>query len=181
MGKLGFFKVILAVILCNLYRLLRFIPNNDPIMGAMLPFSKKSPWVSGAFAALTMASFDLITGALGVWTIVTSLTYGALGVAFGFAYGKMKRVGMREYLASGVLGVLVFDFITGPVASSMMFGMPFWYSLVGQVPFTLLHLLSVSFFVALLVPFLDRTIVENPKLEDGPIGEKLGLSASGQG
>lgn len=181
MGRLGFFKVIFAGILCNLYRLLRFIPNNDPVMGAMLPFSKKSPWVSGAFAALTMASFDLITGTLGIWTIVTSITYGLLGVAFGFAYGRMKRVGMREYLASGIIGVIAFDFITGPVASSFFFKIGFWEALLGQVPFTLLHLLSVTFFVALLVPLLDRTIIENRALEDGYIGEKLGLSASGQG
>jgi hypothetical protein len=160
-------KLILTGILCNLYRLLRFIPNNDPIMGAMLPFSRRGKWwEAGLFAFLTMVSFDLITMKLGVWTIVTGLTYGALGIAFYFAYGKIKRFSIWTYIGGGVAGVLIFDFITGPIASSLMFGMPFLASLVGQVPFTLLHLASVTFFVALLTPLIDRTIVENPAFED---------------
>lgn len=177
MGKIA--KAVLAGVLCNIYRLIRIIPNNDPIMGAMLPFSRQNPWVSGAFAALTMASFDLLTGSLGIWTIVTSLTYGFLGVAFGFAYKGMKnkKPNLLTYLASGAIGVLFFDFITGPIASGFFFGMPFWQALVGQVPFTILHLLSVSFFILLLTPLIDRTIVENESLEDRKVLEALSFKA----
>lgn len=161
--------MVLAGIFCNLYRLLRFIPNNDPIMGAMLPFSRAgSWWQAGLFAFLTMASFDAITGKVGSWTIVTAATYAAIGLAFHFAYGRMKgRVSFWTYIGSSVAGVLLFDFVTGPIASSLMFGPPFWDSLVGQVPFTLLHLASIAFFVAALTPLIDRTVAGAPADGEG--------------
>jgi hypothetical protein len=162
-SKIGNLKLLLAGVFCNLYRLLRFIPNNDPIMGAMLPFARRgSWWQAGLFSALTMASFDLLTGRIGSWTLVTSATYGFLGIAFYFVYAKLARVSFWTYLGSGVAGVLFFDFVTGPVASSIMFGMPFWVSLAGQVPFTLLHLASTSFFIAAITPFIDKTVASGP-------------------
>jgi hypothetical protein len=175
MGKKGsFLRLALAGIFCNVYRLLRFIPNNDPIMGAMLPFARRGKWwEAGIFAFLTMVSFDLITMKLGVWTIVTGVTYGLLGIAFHFAYGKIKKFSVWTYIGSGVAGVLAFDFITGPIASSLMFGMPFWAALAGQVPFTLLHLASTTFFVAVLTPLLDRTIVGNERLSDAKVLEAV--------
>ena len=165
-------KYSLSIVLCNLYRLLRFIPNNDPVMGVMLPYSKQGKWwEAGLFAFLTMASFDLITGKVGIWTLATSATYAALGVGFFFAYRKMKikKMSIWKYLASGVVGVLVFDFITGPIMSSWMFAMPFEAALLGQIPFTLLHLASVSVFVVVLTPLLDRHVISNGALEDASI------------
>jgi uncharacterized membrane protein len=154
-----------------LYRLLRFIPNNDPIMGVMLPYARQEKWwAAGLFAALTMASFDAITGKVGTWTVVTSLTYGILGIAFHFAFKRMQKNGSKidllTYLGSGIIGVLAFDFVTGPVMSSALFGMSFAEAFIGQIPFTAMHLASVSAFVLLLTPVLDPMLVNNAKLED---------------
>ena len=170
-------KFLISLVICNLYRLLRFIPNNDPIMGVMLPYSKNSKWYTSAlFAGLTMVSFDLITGMLGVWTIVTAVTYAGLGILFHFLY-KNRRVNLKHYICSGILGVLIFDFITGPIMSSLMFGMSFMEAFIGQIPFTLWHLVSVTTFIVILVPSLDKHLINNLELEDSKILNRIGVKA----
>jgi predicted membrane protein len=139
-------------------------------MGVMLPYAKQEKWwAAPLFAFITMASFDLITWKVGIWTIVTSLTYAGIGLLFYFYYKKKKKVGLKEYLGSGVVGVLIFDFITGPIMSSWLFQMPFEVALVGQVPFTLLHLASVSIFIVILTPLLDKHLVNSESLDDSRV------------
>jgi hypothetical protein len=58
----------------------------------------------------------------------------------------------------GVVGVLIFDFITGPILSSAMFRMSFAQALIGQIPFTLKHLVSVSAYTVVVSPVLDWTL-----------------------
>jgi len=167
-------KYFLSILFCNAFRLLRFVPNNDPIMGCMLPFARQDKWwTAGLFSFLTMVSFDLITGMIGDWTLITAVTYGGLGILFHQLYKNKKKINLRTYLASGVLGVLIFDFITGPIMYSWMFQMPFETALIGQIPFTLLHLASVSIFIVILVPFLDVHLMNSPLLEDHKIWNKL--------
>jgi len=167
-------KYILSILFCNLYRLLRFIPNNDPIMGCMLPFSRQDKWWSaGLFAFITMVSFDLLTGMVGDWTWITALTYAGLGILFHQIYKNKKKINLKTYLGSGILGVLIFDFITGPVMSSWMFQMSFETAFIGQIPFTLLHLASVSAFIVILTPLLDVHLVNSKQLEDSKVWNKL--------
>jgi hypothetical protein len=167
-------KYALSILFCNAYRLLRFIPNNDPIMGCMLPFAKQNRWWQASlFAFLTMVSFDLITSGIGRWTWVTAGTYAALGILFHFTYKRMKKVQLKHYLGSGVIGVLIFDFVTGVLFGPAMFGMSYMQAFIGQIPFTILHLLTVSGFVLILTPLLDRAIVSNPALEDSAVLSKF--------
>ena len=121
------------------------------------------------FAFVTMVSFDVITGWLGIWTLVTATTYAGLSILFYFAFQKLKKVKLRHYLLSGVWGVLIFDFITGPIMSSMLWNMSFEMSLLGQIPFTIFHLATVTGFVLVLTPLLDRIVIENPSLEDAQV------------
>ena len=51
--------------------------------------------------------------------------------------------------------MLVFDFITGPVMSSLLFRMSFGEAFIGQIPFTLRHLASVSAYAVVVSPALD--------------------------
>ncbi len=167
-------KYILSILFCNAYRLLRFIPNNDPIMGCMLPFAKQdSWWKAPLFAFVTMVSFDFITMRVGVWTGVTAITYAALAIMFHFTYKRIGTVKLKHYLGSGIVGVLIFDFVTGVVAGPAMFGMNIAQAAIGQIPFTVMHLLTVSFFVILITPILDRTIISNPTLEDTAVINKI--------
>jgi len=167
-------KYALSILFCNAFRFLRFIPNNDPIMGCMLPYAKQDKWWAAAlFAFITMASFDALTGMVGIWTVVTASTYGALGILFHFIYKKVKKINLKTYLGSGVLGVLIFDFITGPIMSSWLFQMPFEAAFIGQIPFTLLHLATVSGFIIILTPLLDKHIINSEHLEDSKVWNKV--------
>ncbi len=167
-------KYVLSILFCNAYRFLRIIPNNDPIMGCMLPFSRQDRWWQGAlFALVTMISFDFITMKVGMWTVVTALTYAGLGLLFHFAYKRIGKVKLKHYLGSGVVGVLIFDFVTGVLFGPAMFGMSFVQAFIGQIPFTVMHLLTVSGFILILTPLLDRAVISNPALEDSAVLNRL--------
>ncbi len=56
--------------------------NISPLMATELAGSKTyGPWVGGLYGTLSIALLDLIIGKLGSWTIITALTYGAVGVS----------------------------------------------------------------------------------------------------
>ena len=167
-------KYVLSILFCNAYRLLRIIPNNDPIMGVMLPFSRQDRWWQGAlFALVTMISFDFITMKVGMWTAVTACTYAGLGLLFLLVYKRVGKVKLKHYLGSGVVGVLIFDFVTGVLFGPVMFGMSFVQAFIGQIPFTVMHLLTVSGFILILTPLLDRAVISNPVLEDTAVLNRL--------
>jgi hypothetical protein len=120
-----------------------------------------------AFAAATfpiaaMVPFDLLSRRRGVWTAVTAATYGLLGLGFAFVYSALLRrgrtAGAAAYLASGVVGVLAFDFVTGPVLSSLLFQATSAEALVGQIRFTAKHLLSVSGYASIVSPAPDAAL-----------------------
>ena len=163
-------KLILSVLIANGIRLLRIIPNNDPIMSMALPFSRRSSVLTSfAFPFVTMVSFDFVTGYIGSWTLVTGITYGLIGIAFHYFLKSKDKVGIKMYLGCGILGVLVFDFVTGVLATPLMFGMTFQAALIGQIPFTLRHLLTTSAFILVVTPLLDKQVLLNAKLDDSRI------------
>lgn len=162
----GAVKFILSIFVSNMIRLFSFIPNNDPIMALMLPYAKQKNRFAGfLFPFITMFSFDAITGHLGLLTLITATTYGVLGLFFVFIF-KNRKIGIKSYLLSGAFGVLVFDFITGCIAFPIFFSMPFEQAIVGQIPFTLIHLVTVSAFVLVITPLVDKHIFENKSLND---------------
>ena len=140
----------------------RLFPNNDPIMAVMLPCAKRGRAAAFAFPLVAMVLFDILSRKVGIWTAVTAGTYGLLGLGLSFAYSTLgkrgRRIGPATFLVSGVVGVLVFDFITGPILSSAMFRMSFAQAFVGQIPFTLKHLASVSAYTIVVSPVLDWTL-----------------------
>ncbi len=138
---------------------LRLFPNNDPILAVTLPYAKRGRAAAVAFPVAAMILFDLLSGRVGIWTAVTAGTYGliGLGVAVVFAARRQRGrpVGTGAYIVSGVVGVLVFDVITGPILSSLVFRMSLVEACVGQVPFTLKHLASVTAYACIVSPALD--------------------------
>jgi hypothetical protein len=143
-------------------RWVRLFPNNDPIMAVMLPCAKRGRVAAVAFPVVAMVLFDILSRKVGIWTAVTAGTYGLLGLGFSFVYSALgkrgRRIGPATFVVSGVVGVLVFDFITGPILSSAMFRMSFAQAFVGQIPFTLKHLASVSAYTVVVSPVLDWTL-----------------------
>lgn len=173
-SSVGITKFVIGILLSNIIRLFRFIPNNDPIMAIMLPYAKSDKkYKAVLFPFITMVSFDLITGMLGIWTIVTALTYAGLGLLFTQFFFKEKKISIFKYLKGGVIGVLIFDFITGPIMSSFMFGMSFIEAFLGQIPFTLMHLVTVGTFIIVITPFYDKFVFENANLIDSIIIQRL--------
>jgi len=168
----------------SLLRLANLFPNNDPIMAVALPYAKqKRAWMAVAFPVLAMVLFDCLSAKVGVWTVVTAATYGLLGFGFSLLYRKRAALGRRTapftYLASGAAGVLVFDFVTGPIMSSALFGMGFGQAFVGQIPFTLWHLASVSAYALVVSPVIDRALSWAARCEPrlaSAMGLKAGVS-----
>ncbi|MDD3083864.1 MAG: hypothetical protein PHP82_02470 [Candidatus ainarchaeum sp.] len=165
--SIGITKFVIGILLSNIIRLFRFIPNNDPIMAIMLPYAKSDKkYKAVLFPFITMVSFDVITGMLGIWTLVTALTYAGIAFLFTQYFFKERKISIFKYLKGGIIGVLIFDFITGPIMSSLMFGMSFIEAGLGQIPFTLMHLTTVSCFIIIITPLYDKHVLENSSLTD---------------
>jgi uncharacterized membrane protein len=168
------FKYIIGFGVCVLIRLIPFRPPNvEPVTGTMLPFSKKWGWLSGAlFGALSMILFDFITGKVGTWTWVTAGMMGLVGAASGLYLNK-KESKIRYYVGVSIIATLIYDFVTGPIMSSLIWKMPFMLALIGQLPFTLYHLIGNITFAITLSPLLYKWVIANKQLEVESIKEKI--------
>jgi hypothetical protein len=146
-------------------RLLPFrVPNVEPVMATMMPFAKHFGALGGSiFASLSIVLYDGVTSGWGVWTLVTALAYGLLG-ALAHVYFKNREGTVRNYVVFAVLGTLVYDALTGLTVGPLVWNQPFMVALVGQVPFTLLHLAGNVTFAATVSPALYRWVVANEQL-----------------
>ncbi len=138
-------------------RFLRVFPNNDPIMGCMLPQARKNAFQAAAFAFLAMLVFDFFTSGIGIWTYVTATTYALLALFFSFYFSK-KKVHYSTYASASIVGVLIFDIITGPLMSSFLFNQSFLFTTLAQIPFTLSHLVSGVSYTLVLAPVFDLDV-----------------------
>lgn len=136
--------------------------NISPLMATQLAGSKAyGPLIGGFYGALSMVLLDVLVGKVGSWTILTALTYGAVGVAGGY-YLRHRAGSAKNFVMMSIVGTLFFDLITGVLAGPIMFGQPFVVALVGQIPFTLRHLVGNVFFAAVVSPWFYRLIMDNP-------------------
>jgi hypothetical protein len=142
----------------TIIRLVKFFPNNDPIMGCSLVFAKNSRlWKAILFPVIAMVVFDIITMKVGIWTFGTAAAFALIVVIFSRIL-KNRKSSLGLYAKSSIAGVLIFDFLTGPIMSSFAFKIPFEVALLGQIPFTIMHLGSALLFTTLIVPILDPEV-----------------------
>ncbi len=169
-------KVILGWLLVFAIRLVPFRPPNfEPMMAALMPFSKgHGPIVAFLFGALGIALYDLAWGLVGSWTIVTALTYGALGI-LSWLYFRKRETSVRNFLIAGIAGTLLYDAVTGVAMGPLLYGQPFMEALLGQIPFTLMHLLGTVTFSIVLSPLLYRWIVANQALSVAELRARFGF------
>lgn len=167
-------KFILGWITCFIIRLAPFRPPNvEPILATTMPFSKKyGPEAGFLFGFLSIVLFDLITLKIGIWTLVTAVLYGLLGLASYFYFQKRKSSPVN-YLKFGIFGTIAYDALTGLTIGPLVFKMPFWVALTGQIPFTLYHLAGNILFSLVLSPVLYRWVIENEKFSLSFIWQKL--------
>ncbi|MFH1751056.1 MAG: hypothetical protein ABH863_05230 [Candidatus Micrarchaeota archaeon] len=141
------------------------LPNIEPIMATMMPFARKYGRLAGLlFASLALLSFDFISGRLGIWSIYTAATYGAIGFIAGKYFSSKNKQKMKYYLGFGIVGTVFYDAVTA-LLFGWQFGQPLAMTLAGQIPFTVYHLLGTIAFTAILTPLLNKYVVDNPLLE----------------
>ena len=140
-------------------------PNVEPMLATLMPFSKRYGVVgSFLFAFLGIALYDAVTSGWGMWTVVTAFAYGAVGIASHF-YFKNRAASRSNFLGFGIVATLAYDAVTGLTIGPLFFHQSFAAAAVGQIPFTLLHLLGTVVFSTLLSPVIYRWVVKNESLE----------------
>lgn len=162
----GWVKYVLGWAVVFLVRLLPFRPANfEPMLATVMPFSKRYGLVgSFLFGFLGIALFDAVTSGIGMWTVITALAYGLLGVGSHF-YFKNRPANTFHFLAYGIMGTIAYDAVTGLSIGPLFYGQPFMEALVGQIPFTLSHLLGTIIFSVVISPALYRWVIKNDTLE----------------
>jgi energy-coupling factor transport system substrate-specific component len=156
-------KYIIAFFTVLLFRLMPFrAPNVEPIMAVIMPFGKVyGALMSFIFGVLSIVIYDSVTSGFGVWTVLTALTYGLVGVG-SFFYFKNKS-GWKSYVLYAVTATIIYDALTGLTLGPLFFGQTFMTALVGQIPFTALHLLGNVSFAIVLSPAIERWLVKESK------------------
>lgn len=140
-------------------------PNVEPLLATLMPFSKRYGALGGfLFAFLGIVLYDSVTSGLGIWTAVTALAYGGIGVG-SYYYFRNREATRLNFVTYGVFATLAYDAVTGLTVGPMAFGQPLSAALAGQIPFTILHLLGTVVFSAVLSPAIYRWVVKNEALE----------------
>lgn len=159
----NYFKYILGLAICLSIRLLPFrTPNIEPIMATSMPFSKNYGKLFGfGFGFLSIILYDMVTGTVGMWSLFTATSYGLLGLWAAF-YFKNKENKSINYAKFAFMGTVAFDIVTGFSVGPLFFHQSLSVAIIGQIPFTLLHLLGNIAFAYLLSPLIYN-LVSKPK------------------
>ena len=173
-AKKNWVKYAIGFAVCFAVRLIPFRPPNvEPVMTANMPFSKRFGYIGGfAFGFLSIALFDVFTRKTGVWTLVTAIAYGLVGIGAAWFF-KNRKSSVRNYATYSVIGTLAYDAATGLTIGPIFYAQPFMQALTGQIPFTLMHLAGNLAFSAILSPLLYSWVVENKSLETDTLILKL--------
>jgi uncharacterized membrane protein len=161
----NFFKYVVGLITVLFIRLLPRPPNVEPVMSTMMPFAKRWGKYAGLlFSALAIILFDVVTGTIGYWSIMTVASYSLLGFIAGIYFTK-KRNKTYHFVGFAIIGTIIYDAITGIGTGILFFNMPLSVTVAGQIPFTLYHLAGNIVLSATISPLLYKWVVKNPNLE----------------
>ena len=163
-------KFTFALILCLLVRLIPFrAPNVEPILATTMPFSRAYGAFAGfSFAVLSILIYDIVTHTLGVQTFFTVLAYGMLGLLAALYFKKRAGTTM-DYVRFAIMGTLFYDAVTGLTVGPIFFHQSFMQSLIGQIPFTALHLLGNIIFAIILSPAIYKILIKKKKRESSSL------------
>ena len=155
--KTGWLKSLACFGLIFLVRLLPFRPANfEPLLATLMPLSKRFGYLNGfLFGFFSIVLYDAVTSGIGMWTLATAGAYGLLGVGSYF-YFKKRKATRKNFLLFGVVGTILYDILTGFSVGPLFFHQALSVAIVGQIPFTLMHLLGTIVFTLALSPALYR-------------------------
>jgi uncharacterized membrane protein len=167
-------KFFFALVLCLLIRLIPFrAPNVEPILATTMPFSRAYGALVGfSFAVLSILLYDVVTGTLGMQTFFTVTAYGILGL-WSASYFQKRESSPLSYARFAIIGTLFYDALTGLTVGPLFFHQSFLGALVGQIPFTALHLLGNITFAFLLSPAIYKFLVKKKKEKIIPLTPAL--------
>ncbi len=162
----GWLKFVIGWAVVFLFRLIPFrLPNVEPMLATVMPFSKRyGPLGSFLFGFLGIALYDAVTSGWGIWTLVTALAYGGLGLGAHYFF-KNRSASVKNFLSFGIVGTILYDAATGLTIGPLFNGQPFMAALIGQIPFTLLHLAGTIVFSVCLSPAIYRWVVQSEVFE----------------
>ena len=171
--KKNWIRYILGFIGVLIIRLVPFrAPNIEPVLAAQMPFSKVFGVLPAfLFGSLSIIVYDLLTSGLGIWTIVTAVIYGLLGVV-SFYFFK-NRSGWKNYAIFAFIATIVYDAITGLTIGPIFFGQSIMAAAIGQIPFTAMHLLGNVSFAIVLSPVIEMWAVRRSKEVSVQVGVSL--------
>lgn len=162
----GWLKFLLGWVAVFLFRLIPFRPPNvEPMLATIMPFSKRYGIVgSFLFGFLGIVLFDAVTSGWGIWTAVTAIAYGFLGLGARLFF-KNRDASVGNFLKFGIVGTILYDAATGLTIGPLFEGQSFMLALTGQIPFTLMHLAGTIVFAIFLSPAIYRLVVQNETFE----------------
>jgi uncharacterized membrane protein len=168
-------KYILIFISGIALRLVPFrAPNVEPIMASVMPISKTYGGVASfIFGFLSIALYDSVTSGFGVWTLVTAVSYGLLGLLASYYF--KNRSGWKSYASYAFISTILYDIVTGLTIGPIFFHQSFMISLVGQIPFTILHLIGNVSFAIVLSPVIEKWLVAASVKTTASQGKKVVL------
>jgi len=128
-------------------------------MATIMPIGKIYGGImSFVFGSLSIIIYDLLTFGIGPWTFFTGIAYGLVGL---LSYWVLKnKSGWKSYASYAVIATIAYDIVTGLIPGPLFYGQSFVVALIGQIPFTAIHLLGNIPFAILVSPLLERWLVK---------------------
>lgn len=160
-------KFFLSLFLCLLVRLIPFrVPNIEPLFATTMPMSRAyGAFSTFSFAVLSVLLYDVVTGTLGVQTFFTTLAYGLIAL-WSASYFKNKKGNTSDYVRFAIFGTLAFDAMTGLTVGPIFFHQSFLASLIGQIPFTILHLFGNVALAFILSPAIYHLLIRKKEKQE---------------
>ena len=151
----GWGKLVAAWAFCLVWRLVPFRPPNvEPILATMMPFAKRWGILVGLLlSVVSIMLYDVMTGTVSQWTAVTAVSYGLVGIGAGLVLPGKKNI--IWYVLYAVIATLVYDLLTGVLAGAILFQMSFREGFIGQIPFTVNHLIGNIILSLALSPLVE--------------------------
>ncbi len=164
--KRNWVKFIIGWLVCFGIRLIPFrAPNVEPVMATQMPFAKQYGWLGGfVFGFFSIVLFDTVTSGIGVWTLVTAVSYGLVGMG-AYVFLKNKRGTALQYMTYGIIGTLAYDAVTGIGMGTLLFHQSFMQTVIGQIPFTAMHLAGNIVLPLVVSPAIYKWVVKNEQLD----------------
>lgn len=130
-------------------------PNIEPVSSSIICLGKKFNFTQlFLFGFLNILFFDILTFRFGTWTFFTALTYAAVGL--GTYFIKQNKI---HYLTYSIVSTLIYDVITGLIIGPVLLNQEFKTALIGQIPFSIFHVLGNLAFTLLFTYALELFFV----------------------